>query len=257
MSGSISKNQGAAAADPNNPELSKILESIPVGGLTPFTTIDFPGCLAGVFYLQGCPWRCRYCYNPEFWPFPRTGERIAPEKICHFLESRKNRLDGIVFSGGEPTAHADLKKWMEAVRSFGFKIGLHTNGMFPDRLKEVLPLCSWVGLDIKAPFENYEKVTLAAESGESARKSLMVLVASSVPFECRTTVHPDILSEKEILELAREISAVGCKNYTLQMFRPEHCPDKELRESTVIQTGISANLRDTLAGLFPHFTVRE
>ncbi|HQB12486.1 MAG TPA: anaerobic ribonucleoside-triphosphate reductase activating protein, partial [Candidatus Omnitrophota bacterium] len=34
-----------------------MLSEIPVGGITPFTTIDFPGRLAGVFYLQGCSWR--------------------------------------------------------------------------------------------------------------------------------------------------------------------------------------------------------
>jgi len=35
-----------------------------VGGLTPLTTIDFPGRLAAVVFLQGCPWRCGYCQNP-------------------------------------------------------------------------------------------------------------------------------------------------------------------------------------------------
>ena len=35
-----------------------------VGGLTPLTSIDFPGRLAAVVYAQGCPWRCGYCHNP-------------------------------------------------------------------------------------------------------------------------------------------------------------------------------------------------
>jgi pyruvate formate lyase activating enzyme len=256
MSGRTSKKQEAAAADPSSPELAKVLESIPVGGLTPFTTIDFPGRLAGVFYLQGCPWRCRYCYNTEFFPFPPSGNRVPPEKIIRYLESRRKQLDGIVFSGGEPTAHADLLRWISAVRSLGYEVGLHTNGMFPERLKEVLPFCAWVGMDVKAPFANYEKITLVPRSGETARRSLEILAASGVPFECRTTVHPDLLSEKEILELAREIAAIGCKDYVLQIFRPEHCPDKALRESDAIQTGISVNLRDTLAAMFLKFQIR-
>ena len=28
-----------------------------IGGITPLTTIDFPGRLAAVVYCQGCPWQ--------------------------------------------------------------------------------------------------------------------------------------------------------------------------------------------------------
>ena len=40
-----------------------------VAGITPFTTIDFPGKLSAVVFIQGCPWRCPYCHNP--WMQPR------------------------------------------------------------------------------------------------------------------------------------------------------------------------------------------
>ncbi|HKY70279.1 MAG TPA: anaerobic ribonucleoside-triphosphate reductase activating protein, partial [Gammaproteobacteria bacterium] len=35
-----------------------------IGGLTPMTTIDYPGCLSAVVYCQGCPLDCAYCHNP-------------------------------------------------------------------------------------------------------------------------------------------------------------------------------------------------
>ena len=252
MSGNISrspKKPGVAA--PNS------LEDICVAGITPFTTIDFPGRLAGVFYLQGCPWRCRYCYNSEFWPLPPAGTRVPLEKILHFLTARKGHLDGIVFSGGEPTVHERLPVWMKAVKDMGFEIGLHTGGMVPGRLEEILPLCNWVGMDIKAPFSLYEKVTQIKGSGELARQSAALVLASGVAYEFRTTVHPELLSEKDILEMARELVSMGCKNYVLQIFRADHCPDKELRESDVPVADISANLRQTLKSLFPSFHVRE
>ncbi|MFA5160393.1 MAG: anaerobic ribonucleoside-triphosphate reductase activating protein, partial [Candidatus Omnitrophota bacterium] len=233
------------------------LDDICVAGITPFTTIDFPGRLAGVFYLQGCPWRCRYCYNSEFWPLPPAGMRVPLEKILHFLTARKGHLDGIVFSGGEPTVHERLPVWMKVVRDMGFEIGLHTGGMVPGHLGEVLPLCDWVGMDIKAPFSLYEKVTQIKGSGEMARQSTALVLASGVDYEFRTTVHPSLLQESEILELARELSVMGCKNYVLQMFHSEHCSDKELRESDVPVAGVSANLRQTLKSLFPSFHVRE
>jgi pyruvate formate lyase activating enzyme len=233
------------------------LDDICVAGITPFTTIDFPGRLAGVFYLQGCPWRCRYCYNAEFWPLPPEGHRVPLEKILEFLNARKGHLDGIVFSGGEPTIHERLLVWMQAIRAMGFEIGLHTGGMVPERLKQVLPFCDWVGLDIKAPFGLYEKVTQIVGSGENARRSAEMLLSSGVAHEFRTTFHPEVLSEGDILQMARELAKMGCKHYALQMFHSDHCVDKELRESSVPAAGISAGLRQALKALFPDFLIRE
>ena len=253
MSGNISrspKKQGVAALNNN-------LEDICVAGITPFTTIDFPGRLAGVFYLQGCPWRCRYCYNSEFWPLPPQGHRVPLEKILEFLSVRKGHLDGIVFSGGDPTIHERLPVWMKEVKAMGFEIGLHTGGMQPERLREVLPLCNWVGMDMKAPFRLYERVTQVAGSGDMARRSAELLLSSGVSYEFRTTFHEDILSEEDVLEMARELVSMGCGHYTLQMFHADHCPDKELRESVAPGTGISAHLRQNLRYLFPDFLIRE
>lgn len=252
MSGRIlpnPKKPGAAVPDS--------LQDICVAGITPFTTIDFPGRLAGVFYLQGCPWRCRYCYNSEFWPLPPAGHRIPFEKILEFLKSRAGHLDGIVFSGGEPTVHERLPLWMRAVREMGFQVGLHTGGMFPERLEEVLPLCEWVGMDMKAPFDLYEKVTKVPGSGEAARRSAEKVLASRVSYEFRTTFHPDLLSEKDIEKMAGELASMGCAHYTLQGFRSEHCSDKDLRESSASGMGISAGLRTRLKELISDFKVRE
>jgi len=252
MSGNISpspKKPGVVA--PN------LLEGISVAGITPFTTIDFPGRLAGVFYLQGCPWRCRYCYNVEFWPLPPAGQNVPSEKILQYLDSRKSHLDGIVFSGGEPTIHECLPVWMKEVRAMGFEIGLHTGGMAPERLAQVLPFCDWIGLDIKAPFNSYEKVTRIPGSGDKACQSAGLVITSGKDYECRTTFHPALLSEDDILPVARELAQMGCKRYALQMFRSGHCADKELRDSPVSAAGISAHLRQTLKSLFPDFIVRE
>ena len=39
-----------------------------VGGLVPFSTVDWPGQLAAVVFIAGCPWRCHYCHNVELQP---------------------------------------------------------------------------------------------------------------------------------------------------------------------------------------------
>ncbi|PKO61543.1 MAG: anaerobic ribonucleoside-triphosphate reductase activating protein, partial [Betaproteobacteria bacterium HGW-Betaproteobacteria-17] len=138
-----------------------------VGGLTPLSTTDWPGMLAAVVFCQGCPWRCGYCHNPDL--IPARGDHEIPwEDVLAFLRRRRGLLDGVVFSGGEPTAQAGLLDAMREVRELGFKIGLHTGGMYPQRLAAVLPLVDWVGLDVKAPFADYPRVTSVTGSGERA-----------------------------------------------------------------------------------------
>ena len=78
-----------------------------IGGITPLTTIDFPGRLAAVLYCQGCPWRCSYCHNPELLDATTPAEMDWPQVLA-FLRKRQGLLDGVVFSGGEPTLQAGL-----------------------------------------------------------------------------------------------------------------------------------------------------
>jgi pyruvate formate lyase activating enzyme len=198
-----------------------------VGGLTPLSTTDWPDMLAAVVFCQGCPWRCRYCHNPSLIP-SRGAHEIAWEDVMAFLRRRQGLLDGVVFSGGEPTLQAGLRDAMVEVRALGFRIGLHTGGAYPRRLASVLPLLDWVGLDAKAPFTDYERVTGVAGSGAAALASLEHVLASGVDHEIRTTVHPSLLADAEVVNLARDLSARGIQRHVIQAFRSQGCSDAEL-----------------------------
>ena len=141
-----------------------------VGGLTRCTTIDYPGELAAVVFCQGCPWRCTYCHNKHLMS-ERADTAMSWKEILRFLERRRGLLDAVVFSGGEPTLQACLVEAISTVKGFGFLIGIHTAGAFPEVIKQVLPLVDWVGMDIKAPFEEYEWITGIPDSGQSAHLS--------------------------------------------------------------------------------------
>lgn len=232
-------------------------EDLPVGGVTPFTTIDFPGRMAAVLYTQGCEWRCRYCHNPHLWSFDRQKTGIPFARILEFLETRKGLLDGVVFCGGEPTAHEGLVSAMRAVKAMGFQAALHTTGMYPDRFDAVLPLCDWVGMDVKAPFGEYEAVTRAAGSGVGPQESLRRLLQSGIDYEVRTTVHPDLLSEDQISEIAEDLRAMGVRRYALQLFRPGGCADKNLNNRSVSDEMILKKLRTKLELWFSDFRVRS
>lgn len=216
MSASISSRVVPSSATDAVPALA-------AGGLTPLTTTDFPGCLAAVVFCQGCPWRCGYCHNPHL--IPRQGENALPwENVVAFLERRRGLLDAVVFSGGEPTLQAGLGEAMAVVKGMGFRIGLHTAGMYPERLQKLLPWLDWVGFDVKAPFSDYRRINNSG-GGEAARESIRLLLDAGVEMEFRTTCHAHLLGEKDLLLMAGELAALGVSKWILQPFRPQGCTD--------------------------------
>lgn len=228
-----------------------------VGGVVPFTATDYPGKLAAVVFVQGCPWRCGYCHNPHLQARPKAGA-IAWTTVLDWLARRVGLLDAVVFSGGEPTSDPGLESAIREVRDLGFHVGLHTGGIHPERLAAVLPWVNWVGLDIKAPFEAYPRITRVAGSGAPARRSLELVLSHGVDHECRTTWHPGLLMDHEIRALADDLAHRGVTHYALQGFRPTGCADATLTgtcTSWAAQPAVEG-LVQHLKTLFPVFTWR-
>ncbi len=231
------------------------LRLLKVGGVAPFTATDYPGQLAAVLFVQGCPWRCGYCHNTHLQPRTREGA-VSWAKVMSFLARRVGLIDAVVFSGGEPTSDPALATAIGDVRALGFKIGLHSAGTHPRRFERVLPLVDWVGFDVKAPFEDYEQVTRMRESGTFAQRSLEALLSSGVDYECRTTAHPSLLTDVDLLKLAHALSSMGVKKHFLQIFRKQGSLDAAL--NAVGTTGYpSGPTLDEMRRLFPTFDVRR
>ncbi|SDJ90342.1 anaerobic ribonucleoside-triphosphate reductase activating protein [Microbulbifer yueqingensis] len=203
-------------------------DSLRVGGFTPFTAIDYPGALAAVVFCQGCPWRCRYCHNSELLP-ARAPTPYRWSKLLAFLRGRSGLLDAVVFSGGEPTAQRALESAMTQVRELGFKVGLHTAGMYPRRLQGLLPQLDWVGLDIKALPENYPAITGVEKSGATSWDSARLLAEAGIPLQVRLTRHPQLTSEAELDEVRRRLADLGISDLVVQGCNTERCLDQKLR----------------------------
>lgn len=186
--------------------------------MTPLTTIDFPGRLAAVLFLQGCPWRCGYCHNPELLP-ARGSAVVGWDQVAGFLQRRRGLLDGVVFSGGEPLLQSSLVEAVQAVRAMGFGAAMHTGGMYPLRLARLLPLLDWVGLDIKAPAARYAQVTGRRVGEQAVWESLDHLLDSGVEYECRTTWHPALYPEDELRDLGAGLARRGVRQWVVQECR--------------------------------------
>jgi pyruvate formate lyase activating enzyme len=187
-----------------------------VGALMPLSTADWPGKLAAVVYLHGCPWECVDCPQPSL--RPRPDESAIPwTAVMDFLEQRRGLLDAVVFSGGEPTLQAGLGKAMEQVHGRGFLVGLETAGIYPRRLAQVLPACDWVGFEVKGPFADYPELIGRSYGAGAAAESLEMVVRSGVPYEVRTTWNPLRYSAQALLGMATDLAARGVRTYALQL----------------------------------------
>jgi pyruvate formate lyase activating enzyme len=227
------------------------LAGFAVGGFQPFSASDWPEHLAAVVFAQGCPLKCGYCHNPHL--IPRAPGTIAFEDVLRNLEVRRNLLDGVVFSGGEPCAQHRLPIAIDAVRELGLRVGLHTAGTFPLMLARVLPRLDWVGLDVKAPPRRFTDVT-GVSAWRRVEESLDLLARSGCGFEARTTWGPTLFPEHELFDLAQMLAAKGVANYVLQRLRhPVESGGVTRWESGPAP---STAMLDALAAIFPRMTLR-
>lgn len=224
-------------------------DSLFVGGVVSLTTIDYPGCLAAVVFLQGCPWRCRYCHNKHLQKI-LPAESLPWDDVKSLLETRKGFVEAVVFSGGEPLEQPFLGEAVKEVKKMGFKIGLHTSGAYPERLATVVSLFDWVGFDVKESFQNYQLITNIAESGEKALESLRILIDSNVAFEVRMTLDP-VIETSDISSTLKELSRIGVKTVALQKVRDK---DGQTVEHPIFSDKI---LLENLSDYFDNFFIRD
>ena len=197
------------------------MKQIQIGGLVSFTTIDYPGKLAAVLFLVGCPLKCAYCSNAHLIPVG-DGE-YDPDKIFDWLKTRIGKLEGIVFSGGEALMQSDATiEYMKRVKELGFSIGLHTNGFYPDLLKKVSDIVDWIGLDFKATKQRYKDLTGVDVAYDRMIESLQYWISTGHGIEVRTTCDPRFISKDDLYEIAKIASDMGVKNFAVQKYTPYH-----------------------------------
>ena len=171
-----------------------------IGGLQKFSFIDYPGKTAAIIFTQGCNFKCSYCHNPQL-VYPSLFQVSIPEEeIFAFLESRKNQLDGVVITGGEPTLQSDLTEFITKVKNMGFLIKLDTNGSNPKVLEQIIKqkLVNFIAMDIKAPFDKYNSVCCVPVNIDNIKLSINLIKKSGINFLFRTTYDKTKLFDKDI-----------------------------------------------------------
>jgi pyruvate formate lyase activating enzyme len=201
-----------------------------IGGYLPCSLCDYPGQVAAVVFTQGCNFRCPFCHNGRLLPREAAAaDAPSVDAVLERLRHRRGQLTAVVVSGGEPTLHADLPLFLARVRALGFAVQLDTNGSRPALLRQLLQarLLDAVALDIKAPWAQYARLTGGFAPTAAIRESLALLQQSGVPYRCRTTQVPALLSNDDLATIRAQLPPHAA--HACQPFRAAQALDPRLR----------------------------
>ena len=193
-----------------------------IGGFQSLTLTDFPGITAAIVFTQGCNFRCPFCHNGSLLNTNIAYDKLMNEQnIFEELKSRKNILDGIVITGGEPTIQPDLLDFIKRIRSTGYKIKLDTNGSRPDVMEKLIAenVLDYIAMDIKAPFDKYHCLSGVKVETRNIVKSIELISNAKVISEFRTTFVTELLTKNDIENIRALVPAKS--KYSVQNFISE------------------------------------
>ena len=123
-----------------------------------FGSVDGPG-IRFLIFLKGCPFRCRFCHNPDTWALPKGEMRTADDLLNQALryQSYWGKKGGITISGGEPLVQIDfLTELCQKAKQKGIHVTIDTSaatftreGAFFEKFNELMKYVDLVLLDIK------------------------------------------------------------------------------------------------------------
>lgn len=151
--------------------------------------------------------------------FDKSSGRYNEEEIFNYLEQRKNILDGICITGGEPLLQLDIKDFIKKVKNLNLKVKLDTNGTNYLKLKELIDedLVDYVAMDVKNTFEKYPLTTGVKELDlDNIKKSMALLKKGKIEYEFRTTIVKDFHKYEDIENICKIIGKNS--KYYLQNF---------------------------------------
>ncbi|WP_051962973.1 anaerobic ribonucleoside-triphosphate reductase activating protein [Mesoaciditoga lauensis] len=180
-----------------------------IAGLRSFSLIDYPGRPSAVVFTSGCNFRCPWCHN---WKIAYGEESLDDnmENVKMALRGKiRERVDAICVTGGEPTIHSDLPKFVEFLKSLGYLVKVDTNGSNSDMVKDMLKLANYFAIDIKSRPEKYPLLTgIEINMWGKVEKTVKILREYKVPHELRMTYVPG-LSDKKDVDFLSEFSEDG------------------------------------------------
>ncbi len=192
-----------------------------IRGIYKTSLIDYPGKISAVLFTGGCNLRCRYCHNPDLACNWKEMVHSSNEEALDLLRKRKNLIDGVTISGGEPTLSKNLFSFVEKIKELQLSVKLDSNGLQPDVLGDLISggLLDYAAIDIKTSPEKYRLLTGSVVDFNCIAGSIDILRTSGIDYEVRTTCVPLYVTMEDLGSIRNSIGRV--KKYFLQQFQSD------------------------------------
>ena len=162
-------------------------------------TYDGPG-LRLVVCLQGCPFRCLYCANPDTITFDGGTETDIEEVVRMAVNQMPffGKRGGVTFSGGEPTSQAQgLIPLVDRLHEEGINVCIDTNGgVWNPAVEELLTKADLTMLDVKQ-INPERHQNLTGRSNSRTLETAEWLEKNGKPFWLRYVLVPGISDFEE------------------------------------------------------------
>ena len=216
----------------------------PAGVLVKTTCVDYPGILAGSFFLKGCNLRCPYCYNTGLVLGKDDGTQPlnTVQELFDHLEKRQGILKGLTVSGGEPLLNPYTPLIIRKAKELGYLVKLDTNGTLPDELEafindpDLRP--DFIAMDIKTSPERYAQVICPAFSkyhnntehfvNVLKRSAELVAAYPADKREWRTVLVPPLVQKEDIKNMSAILPADA--SWQFAQFMNQNCIDPAYNE---------------------------
>ena len=216
----------------------------PAGVLVKTTCVDYPGILAGSFFLKGCNLRCPYCYNTGLVLGKDDGTQPlnTVQELFDHLEKRQGILKGLTVSGGEPLLNPYTPLIIRKAKELGYLVKLDTNGTLPDELEAFInddqlhP--DFIAMDIKTSPERYAEVMCPAFSKYHGNKEHFINVltrsanlVAAYPAdkrEWRTVLVPPLVQKEDIQKIVAILPPDA--SWQFAQFMNQNCIDPTYNE---------------------------
>ena len=95
-------------------------------------------------WFQGCNIHCKGCCNPDYQPLVPKNILTLDELVKIIAEAKDEfAIDGVTYSGGEPTLQQNLPHLTEAIHNLGLGVISFTGRLY-DEVKDILRGCDVV-----------------------------------------------------------------------------------------------------------------
>ena len=187
--------------------------------------IEYPGKISTVLFTGGCNLRCPFCYNVQLVLHPEELPDISEDEVLGYMQENRPLYQALVVTGGEPTLHEELPRFLGKTKEAGLAVCVETNGTNPDMLRELVDgaTVDYVAMDVKTKLEPAAYAEAAGLAGPALYEKVLQSVellesGSGIDYELRLTVVPGLHSEDDVLTLAEQLN--GAKRLILQQFVP-------------------------------------